>query len=100
LDGGGPIFPHEPEGWQTVAPSPVPFAEGYPEPHELTAAEIQEIVQAFAAAARRAKEAGFKVVEVHAAHRYLVHEFLSPVSNRRIGRATCSDRRQLCGHGG
>jgi len=85
-DGGGPIFPHEPEGWQTVAPSPVPFAEGYPEPHELTAAEIQEIVQAFAAAARRAKEAGFKVVEVHAAHGYLVHEFLSPVSNRRSDR--------------
>jgi len=81
--GGGPIAPSQPEGWQTVAPSPIPFAEGYPPPKELTKDEIRGIIQAFADAARRAYKAGFKIIEVHAAHGYLIHEFLSPVSNQR-----------------
>lgn len=82
-EGGGPILPHEPGGWQTVAPSPLPFADGYPEPHALSVDEIGSIVAAFAAAARRAVEAGFQIVEVHGAHGYLIHQFLSPVSNQR-----------------
>ncbi|MGL6236137.1 MAG: NADH:flavin oxidoreductase/NADH oxidase [Segniliparus sp.] len=83
-------FPGEPTGsvplaeggWATVAPSPVPF-EGYPEPHELDKEQIGEIVQAFADAAKRSDEAGFDVVEIHGAHGYLAHEFLSPLSNKR-----------------
>lgn len=82
-DGGGPISPSEPNGWQTVAPSAVPFADGYPTPKELSVAEIGRIVRAFADAVRRAKAAGFQIVEIHAAHGYLIHQFLSPVSNRR-----------------
>jgi 2,4-dienoyl-CoA reductase-like NADH-dependent reductase (Old Yellow Enzyme family) len=80
--GGGPVGP-DAHGWTPVAPSAVPFAEGHHLPHELTAGEIQEIVARFADAARRARAAGFEVVEVHGAHGYLVNEFLSPHSNRR-----------------
>lgn len=71
------------DGWNTVAPSPVPYAEGERPPHELTAEEIQQLVQDFRLAARRAVEAGFDVIEIHAAHGYLIHEFLSPLSNVR-----------------
>ena len=70
-------------GWQPVAPSPIPFAPGYPTPRELSPAEIEKLVMRFAEAARRALQAGFKVVEVHMAHGYLLHEFLSPLSNHR-----------------
>ncbi|MFD4241421.1 NADH:flavin oxidoreductase/NADH oxidase [Streptomyces sp. NPDC058525] len=81
-NGGGPVGPEE-HGWQTVAPSAVPFAESHPVPHELTAGEIREIVGQFAAAAERALAAGYEVVEIHGAHGYLIGEFLSPHSNRR-----------------
>jgi 2,4-dienoyl-CoA reductase-like NADH-dependent reductase (Old Yellow Enzyme family) len=66
-----------------VAPSPVPFAEGDPTPIPLDQTGIEGIVAAFEAAARRALCAGFQVIEIHAAHGYLLHEFLSPLSNRR-----------------
>jgi len=69
--------------WPTVAPSAIPFGPGFPAPHPLGADEIVEIVAAWSAAARRAREAGFRVIEIHAAHGYLLHEFMSPVSNDR-----------------
>jgi 2,4-dienoyl-CoA reductase-like NADH-dependent reductase (Old Yellow Enzyme family) len=71
-------------GWNNVvAPSALLFTEGYPMPQALSIDGIQNIVSAFAAAARRACEAGFRVIEIHAAHGYLIHEFLSPISNPR-----------------
>jgi 2,4-dienoyl-CoA reductase-like NADH-dependent reductase (Old Yellow Enzyme family) len=70
-------------GWQPVAPSPIPFAAGYPVPRALSPAEMDELVARFAEAAARASRAGFQVVEVHMAHGYLLHEFLSPLSNHR-----------------
>jgi 2,4-dienoyl-CoA reductase-like NADH-dependent reductase (Old Yellow Enzyme family) len=71
-------------GWtNVVAPSPIRFASHYAEPQELTIDGIRSVVANFAAAVRRSREAGFDVVEVHAAHGYLLHEFLSPLSNRR-----------------
>lgn len=83
-------FPGEPAGtvpaseggWTTVAPSAVAF-EGYAEPRELDADELAGLPQAFADAAARALAAGFETVEVHAAHGYLLHQLLSPLSNRR-----------------
>ncbi|MFE3827394.1 NADH:flavin oxidoreductase/NADH oxidase [Streptomyces sp. NPDC059092] len=80
--GGGPVGP-EAGGWEPLAPSAVPFADGHLLPAELTVEQIEEIVGQFAAAARRSLEAGFEVVEVHGAHGYLIGEFLSPHSNRR-----------------
>lgn len=69
-------------GWTTVAPSAVAY-DGFAEPEALDAAGIDRVVEAFAAAARRAIEAGFDVLELHGAHGYLLHEFLSPLSNHR-----------------
>jgi len=78
-DGSVPL---EEGGWQTVAPSAVTF-EGYATPRELDASELPALVQAFADAAARAVRAGFGLVELHAAHGYLLHQFLSPLSNLR-----------------
>ncbi len=80
--GGARLTPAQ-GGWPVVAPSPVPFNDGDPPPVPLDAAGIDEIVHAFEAAARRALQAGFQLVEIHSAHGYLMHEFLSPLANRR-----------------
>ncbi|MFA7095313.1 MAG: NADH:flavin oxidoreductase/NADH oxidase [Gammaproteobacteria bacterium] len=80
--GGRPLATAQ-GGWQPVGPSAIPFAAGYPTPREMTAADMDHVKDAFAAAARRALAAGFEVVEVHMAHGYLLHEFLSPLSNKR-----------------
>lgn len=69
--------------WTACAPSPLPYAEGWPTPTELSEDEIHDIIAAFGAAAGRAREAGFKIVEVYAAHGFLIHQFLSPLSNHR-----------------
>lgn len=82
-EGTAAIAPDAENGWQVVGPSAIPFREGDPVPHALTVEEIQGIVAAFAAAARRALAAGFEVIEIHGAHGYLIHEFLSPLSNHR-----------------
>jgi len=81
---GHGLIPERDGGWNNVvAPSALAFTDGYPMPQALSIDGIQSIVSAFAAAARRACEAGFRVIEIHAAHGYLIHEFLSPLSNQR-----------------
>jgi 2,4-dienoyl-CoA reductase-like NADH-dependent reductase (Old Yellow Enzyme family) len=80
---GGAVIPVGQGGWSVVGPSPVPFHDGDPPPRELDAPGIDGVVAAFEAAARRALAAGFRVIEIHSAHGYLLHEFLSPLSNRR-----------------
>jgi 2,4-dienoyl-CoA reductase-like NADH-dependent reductase (Old Yellow Enzyme family) len=70
-------------GWTPVAPSAVPFSESYPLPQELSKSAIEKLVEDFTAAARHAEQAGFQVIEIHMAHGYLGHEFLSPISNKR-----------------
>lgn len=80
--GGGPIESAA-GGWRPLAPSALPFAPGHLVPMALTPAEIDTVVEEFATATRHALAAGFEVVELHMAHGYLLHEFLSPLSNRR-----------------
>lgn len=70
-------------GWATIAPSALSFGEGYAVPEALAAADIAQIVDHFTAAAGRARDAGFQTIEIHAAHGYLLHQFLSPLANRR-----------------
>jgi 2,4-dienoyl-CoA reductase-like NADH-dependent reductase (Old Yellow Enzyme family) len=84
--GGARIKTPEEGGWTTVAPSPIPFREDDPPPRELDEAGIREIISAFVAAGRRAIRAGFRIIEIHSAHGYLLHSFLSPLSNRRTDR--------------
>lgn len=80
--GGGPLDAAH-GGWTPVAPSAIPFDDGYPSPTALDAAGIGKVLADFRAAARRARNAGFDVIELHAAHGYLLHQFLSPLSNSR-----------------
>ena len=81
---GGKSLDVELGGWSPIAaPSAIPFDTGYQTPHALEIAGIQEIVSAFVDGARRALAAGFQVIEIHGAHGYLIHEFLSPLSNVR-----------------
>jgi 2,4-dienoyl-CoA reductase-like NADH-dependent reductase (Old Yellow Enzyme family) len=85
-------------GWQPVGPTDEPFTSGYPVPRALAADDIAGIVEAFGRAAGRALAAGFDVVEVHAAHGYLIHEFLSPLVNTRIDQygGSFANRARLC----
>ena len=81
-EGSGEVLP-DAGGWQTVAPSAIRFSETYPNPVALDADGIAKVIADFVAATKRALQAGFDVVEVHAAHGYLLHQFLSPLSNHR-----------------
>ena len=81
-DGDGEVDGSE-GGWQTVAPSAVQFAEGYPHPREMSKDDIEKAINDFVVAANRSVQVGFEVIEVHAAHGYLCHQFLSPLSNKR-----------------
>ena len=80
--GGKPLTVNE-GAWSTVAPSAIPFAENFPTPRELTVTELDDVVDVFVSAARRAESAGFQCLELHMAHGYLMHEFLSPLANQR-----------------
>lgn len=80
---GNHLIPEKDGGWPIVAPSAVAFSEDYGLPKELDAEGIRKVIGDFREAARRALEVGFRVIEIHAAHGYLVHQFLSPLSNQR-----------------
>lgn len=82
-DGGGQIAPDADSGWQTVAPSALPFSADQAPPHALSGNELAGIRDAFVAAAERAHRLDLDLIEVHAAHGYLLHQFLSPLSNQR-----------------
>jgi 2,4-dienoyl-CoA reductase-like NADH-dependent reductase (Old Yellow Enzyme family) len=95
---GEGAVPESEGGWQTVGPGSEPFAPGYPVPRPLDRAGIAGIVQAFAEAASRALRAGFDVIEIHAAHGYLLHEFVSPLVNHRTDEygGAIENRIRLC----
>lgn len=84
-DGGKLMHPQD-GGWETISPSAVPFSPSEPPPREMNAADLERVREAFVQAARRADAAGFDAIELHAAHGYLLHQFLSPLSNRRSDR--------------
>lgn len=81
--GGKPLAADDPDSWQVVGPGVEPVAAGFQEPKALSEDDIHALTQAFVAAARRSLDAGFKVIELHGAHGYLLHSFLSPLSNTR-----------------
>jgi 2,4-dienoyl-CoA reductase-like NADH-dependent reductase (Old Yellow Enzyme family) len=83
---GHSAVPRDEGGWIPIAPSGEPFSTAYPVPRALETAEIAAIAQAFADAANRARNAGFDMLELHGAHGYLIHEFLSPITNTRTDR--------------
>ncbi len=94
----GTVTPEQ-GGWSNVmAPSAIAFSESYPQPQALSTEAIGEVVSAFARAAERAVTAGFRVIELHAAHGYLLHEFLSPLSNHRTDTygGSLENRARLC----
>jgi 2,4-dienoyl-CoA reductase-like NADH-dependent reductase (Old Yellow Enzyme family) len=80
---GGKPLPLSDGGWPVIGPSAEPFDDGWQTPEAMDRATIDEVLAAFASATRRAREAGFKLIEVHGAHGYLLNQFLSPISNRR-----------------
>ena len=81
-EGGQPLAPGE-DAWQTVAPSAIAFGPDWPVPHEMTAADMEHVRDGFVDAAKRAIRAGIDAIELHGAHGYLLHSFLSPISNQR-----------------
>jgi len=81
-EGGGPLKPGQ-EPWETIAPSGLPFGPGWPTPRAMVADDFARVRGGFAAAARRAVRIGFDAIELHMAHGYLAHSFMSPLSNRR-----------------
>ena len=83
---GKGVVPAADGGWQTIAPSAVPFSSSDPAPMAMTEEEIQKVTVNFSDAAKRSLKAGFQTVELHMAHGYLLHEFLSPISNLRTDR--------------
>ncbi len=80
--GDNPLKPEE-GAWQVLAPSPVPFSEGYPVPKEMDDSDIKKVIKDFANGAKNSHKAGFDLIEIHSAHGYLLNEFLSPLSNKR-----------------
>src|SRR6266536_1216424 len=96
-EGGRAVAPSA-GGWTPVGPADSAFADGFSVPRALATAEIPQIVDAFRQAARRALAAGFDVVEIHAAHGYLIHEFLSPLVNSRTDQygGSFDNRARLC----
>ncbi len=81
--GGAPLPPESERGWQPIGPSPLPFSSSHTPPKEMSLDDLQRVRDDFVAAAKRAEQAGFRVLELHMAHGYLLHSFLSPISNQR-----------------
>lgn len=96
--GRSQLPPTHAQGWQTVSASNIPFETEHNPPHALTVEEIQQVIEDFAQAAIRAVDAGFQLIEVHAAHGYLIHQFLSPLSNQRTDQygGSLEHRMRLC----
>jgi len=96
-DGGGAVPPDQ-GGWEPVAPTATPFADNYPVPRMMTRDDIAQVIEAFRRAAYRARRLGVDVIELHAAHGYLLHEFLSPLSNTRTDEygGSFENRIRLC----
>src|ERR1700676_670022 len=92
--GGGPLQPDE-DPWESIGPSAVPFGPGWPVPTAMTADDLTRVLGAFTAAAQRAVRIGFDAVELHMAHGYLAHSFLSPLANRRTDRYGGSPEKRM-----